>query len=258
MTAAGHAAFVFAADMLHNTLMLMMALRILRVRIRPFRIVFAAFFGAAAAFACFLAGESRLSALAAAPLGAAMMRMAAGRSGSIRAMFRRCCVLLACAGYIGGMVLALAGATGSLAAAHVAGGALCAAVFVIVLRTGRASGDVRCVRVIFTAAGTTLSVEAIVDSGNSLRDYLTHRPVIVAGEALMKKLPAGRACFRPIFADTAGGRQMMRLIMPEETALCYRGKRVPVDAALAFSPGLGKDAAALVPLSLLTAAEQAD
>ena len=50
----------------------------------------------------------------------------------------------------------------------------------------------------------------MVDSGNCLRDYLTHRPVIVMPQARGYRLfGLENTPLRPIFADTAGGRQMM-------------------------------------------------
>ena len=61
---------------------------------------------------------------------------------------------------------------------------------------------------------------------------------------------------RPIFADTAGGRQMMEIFVPQETVLLFGGKRRRVLAAVALCSGLGSGAPALVPASLLEEAPQ--
>ncbi len=56
----------------------------------------------------------------------------------------------------------------------------------------------------------------MLDSGNTLRDYLTHLPVIVLPEeAGRRRMGLSGAALRPIFADTAGGRQMMGVLTPQ-------------------------------------------
>jgi len=99
--------------------------------------------------------------------------------------------------------------------------------------------------------------DAIIDSGNTLRDYLTHRSVIVLPDGAREALGLCGVALRPIFADTAGGRQMMDCFMPEETLLIIGGKTICVRAAAAFSPGLREDAPALVP-SALTCMQDGD
>lgn len=245
--------FVIAvcADMTMDLLAIMMALRILGVRIRPIRVCFGAFFGASAAQIVRLircaAGQTALLWL---PLAVGMMCISGVKTG-VRMALRSGMTLLACLGFLGGMVLALQGATGSLAAAYALSGACAAAVFVAALRGAKASCGVRHVRVECVIAEKRLMFDAIADSGNSLRDYLTHRPVIVAGEEIVKRLGDEAPPMRLIFADTAGGRQMMRMTIPKKTQLFYDGRVVAVKAALAFSPGLDKNAPALVPASLL-------
>lgn len=259
MTAVDQDLLILFLDVFQNALMLLMALCVERVRIRPFRVCFAAFFGGAAALAARNAHLSRIQiTLLWLPLALCMMRIACGGGAGARRSLRRALVLLACAGFLGGVVLALSGATGSLEAAHLSSGAFAGAVFVSTLCSGRAARDVRRIRVTCMVCQRELIFDAIADSGNSLRDYLTHRPVIVAGEALYKAIGAEEMCTRLIFADTAGGRQMMRLVVPRETALCFGGKRLSVEAALAFSPGLSKNAPALVPASLLDEGREAD
>ena len=48
------------------------------------------------------------------------------------------------------------------------------------------------VRVRMTCGGRTAAFTAMVDSGNCLRDYLTHRPVIVMPQARIPALRAGK------------------------------------------------------------------
>ena len=108
------------------------------------------------------------------------------------------------------------------------------------------------VRVRMTCGGRTAAFTAMVDSGNCLRDYLTHRPVIVMPQARGYRLfGLENTPLRPIFADTAGGRQMMLCLTPEATILDNGQTKRAVEALLALSPGLGGNAPALLPVSLL-------
>ena len=108
------------------------------------------------------------------------------------------------------------------------------------------------VRVRMTCGGRTAAFTAMVDSGNCLRDYLTHRPVIVMPQARGYRLfGLENTPMRPIFADTAGGRQMMFCLTPETTILDNGQTKRTVEALLALSPGLGGNAPALLPASLL-------
>lgn len=243
---AGREALMLVIDIFQNTVALLMALRVLRVRIRPFRIVFAAIFGAAAAFSARIICLSRIQGMLAwLPVAACMMRIAAG------APWRGAAVLLACEGFLGGVVLALAGATGSLPLAHALSAAAAGAVFVNTMRAGRAARDTHRVRIRCMIGGREYAFDAIIDSGNSLRDYLSHRPVIVASMDALGRGEMEGLRTRPIFADTAGGRQMMQMILPEQTTIEDNKTCLRVEAALAFSPGLRKGAPALVPSALL-------
>ena len=252
MTDIRRALVVACVDMFHNTLMLMMALRILCVRIRPFRVGIAAFFGTAVAF---LAGFARLSrgqvVLLWAPLAWIMMRAAAGEPKGMGSALRRMLTLLACAGFLGGTVTALGGALGSLFAAHALSGILAGAVFVGCVQAAHAAQDTQKVHVRCVIEGESFHFDAIADSGNSLRDYLTHRPVIVTGETERLRNAFERRRTRLIFADTAGGRMMMRMIIPQETIVSAGKKRLLVRAALAISPGMQAEMPALMPTALL-------
>lgn len=78
----------------------------------------------------------------------------------------------------------------------------------------------------------------MVDSGNCLRDYLTHRPVIVIPQARGNRLfGLEDTPLRPIFADTAGGRQMMFCLTPERTILCDGRNEWAVEAMLGTFAG---------------------
>lgn len=245
---AQEAAMRIAIDMLHNTLALMMAARILRVRIRPLWIGFASFFGAASALSAKMAaishGKGMLLWL---PIALVMMRIAtdAGRA------WRKALVLLTCEGFLGGVVLALSGATDSLLLANALSVVPAGAFFVNTFRVGRTVCDSRSVRIACVIGGRTFEFDAIVDSGNSLRDYLSLRPVIVVGMDALGQGVLQTLRTRPIFADTAGGRQMMQMLLPERTTIYAEGTCLVVEAALAFSPGLGRRAPALAPASLL-------
>lgn len=235
-------------DTLMDGLMILIALRLMGRRARPWRVLLSALMGAAAALAC---GKSPLTraqqALLWFPL--AMLMMAAAGGGR---PVRGALVLLAAAGLLGGMIQALQGAVGSLGAAYALGAMCVAAVIAGVVRAGRAGRDVRAVRVRCRFRGRQAAFDAMVDSGNCLRDYLTHRPVIVLPESWgEKKLGIDVRTLRPIFADTAGGRLMMGCFVPEETEIVLRGEGRAVRAAIAFSPGLGASGPALLPESLL-------
>ena len=219
--------------------MLAVALRLGGVRIRPVRL----FAGAAAgAFAALCARTFALDRMALwLPAAAGMMRIAAGRRMCRRPVHH--ILLLFCAGgLLGGMALALAGALGSLPAAYMAAGG-CA--LYLTLRLSR--GKRRHMQIIYAGAG----MAAVMDTGNTLRDYLTQLPVIVIpegcamAEALFRSLP-----MRLIFADTAGGRQMMRLCVPERICLVVNGRKRTVRAAVALSAGLHAHSPALVPAAL--------
>ena len=229
-------------------LCLAMMLRAMGRKIRPMRVLAAALLGALAAQIVRGTGLVRAQiVLLWLPLALAMAGLGGGGFH-----LRAACTLLACYGLLGGTVTALAGAAGSLPLAWAIGAGFACLSAACALRARRAAGDVRTVRVQITYAGRTVGLDAVVDSGNSLRDYLTHRPVIVMPEAAGRKLLVlGDAALRPIFADTAGGRQMMSCLTPQCTRLCLGKRTADVRACLALSPALAPDAPALVPQSLL-------
>lgn len=230
-----------------DALMTAMALRLLGRSIRPGRVLLAALLGALAA-----AGARKFSLSGGIlvflwPAAAFVMMLAAGGRESLRRPIAGISALLASAGLLGGTVLALSGAAGSLKGGLLMGAAAAPVIAAITARRRRtAQNEVR-VRVLHRGEWTTF--EALVDSGNGLRDYLTGSPVIVLPEA--HRAFAKEAAFRPIFANTAGGRQMMWCFTPEQIQFFSDGRWRIVKAALAFSPGLGEKDPALFPAALL-------
>ena len=159
---------------------------------------------------------------------------------------------LAAAGLLGGTVQALSGAAGSRTIGLWLGAAAAPLLSVATVRLRRMRQGATHVRVRMTCGGRTAAFTAMVDSGNCLRDYLTHRPVIVMPQARGYRLfGLENTPLRPIFADTAGGRQMMLCLTPEATILDNGQTKRAVEALLALSPGLGGNAPALLPVSLL-------
>ncbi len=235
-----------------NALSVAAAVRMGGGRIRPLRVLCAAGVGSCmAALARRFALEHLYRACFWLPAAAVMMAIACGREMPRRPL-RRAGLLLSAYGLLGGTVLALHGATGSLPIAYALGALGMTAAAVCSLRARRAALDIRRARVICRFQGRTASFDAMVDTGNTLRDYLTHLPVIVIAEERARSALAMEGVrMRPIFASTAGGRQRMDVFSPQEITLELQGRRFFVRAVAALAPGMGKDAPALVPASLL-------
>ncbi|MBR5559947.1 MAG: sigma-E processing peptidase SpoIIGA, partial [Clostridia bacterium] len=161
-------------------------------------------------------------------------------------------LLLCAAGLLGGVVLSLYGATQSFALAYGTGGVCTVCIAAAALRARRNVISQTLLRVQCRYRGNLAAFDAMADSGNTLRDYLTHRPVIVMPEAQGRDVFALEgAALRPIFAETAGGRQMMYCFTPEEVCLIAGKQARRADAVVALSPAMKRDAPALVPAVLL-------
>lgn len=235
-----------------NAAMLLMAVHLAGGAVRPWRVLTAALSGALLAQAArgLSLGRGQAAALWL-PAAAGMMAIACGRS-AVRHPVHYGALLLSAAGLLGGVMLALDGATGSLMTAYALGGVCTLWIAVSSLKTRRAAQAVRRVRLVCLYRGETASFDAMVDSGNTLRDYLTRLPVIVMPEAAGRRhFRLGDAPLRPIFADTAGGRQMMSVLTPQEISVEADGRRRTVRAVVALSPGMREGAPALVPSSLM-------
>ena len=235
-----------------NAAMLLMAVRLAGGKVRPWRVLTAALSGALLAQAARgLSLDRGQAAVLWLPAAAGMMVLACGRP-AIRHPVRYGALLLSAAGLLGGVVLALDGATGSLRTAYALGGVCTLCIALRALSVRRAVQTDRPVRVICRAFGRTASFDAMIDSGNTLRDYLTHLPVIVLPEGTGRsRLQLGDTPLRPIFADTAGGRQMMSVLAPQEISVETADCRRAVRAVVALSPGLRDGAPALVPALLM-------
>ena len=243
---------LFLLDAALDALMLLIAVRLCGGRVHLPRILCGALAGAAAALAARrfpLSGGQ--TALLWAPAALGMMAMACDRRALLHPV-RSAALLLCAAGLLGGVVLSLYGATQSFTLAYGIGGVCTVCIAVMALRERQAAAGEMHLQVRCRYRGRLAAFDAMADSGNTLRDYLTHRPVIVMPEA------QGRACFalsgaalRPIFADTAGGRQMMYCFSPEDVQLVVGAKTHRVRAAVALSPAMNRSAPALVPAALL-------
>lgn len=235
-----------------DAVMLGIAARLGGGRIRPVRMLLAALMGAGLALAARRLMLSRAQiAVLWLPAAFVMQAAAQGRRALVHPV-RHVGLLLCAAGLLGGTVTALLGATGSLPTAYALGGVCMAGMTANLARARRVVSDVRQAYIVCRWRGRTAEFEAMADSGNTLRDYLTHLPVIVMPAGQGKKLFGIQSeVLRPIFADTAGGRQMMELLMPEEITVCTGEREAKVTAAVALCKGLSKDAPALIPASLL-------
>lgn len=233
-----------------NAAMLVMAIRLAGGAVRPWRVLAAALSGALLAQAS--SGLPRGQAIMLwLPAAAGMMAIACGRP-ALRHPVRYGALLLSAAGLLGGVVLALSGATGSLMIAYALGGVYTLWIAAGARRMRRAARTAGAVRLICRYRGAHVTFEGMIDSGNTLVDYLTRLPVIVMPEAAgRRRFHLEDAPLRPIFADTAGGRQMMSVLTPQEIRLEADGRRRTVRAVVAFSPGIRDGTPAFVPASLM-------
>lgn len=231
-----------------DALTLALALRLDGRRIRPGRVALGALLGAAAAAAVRALGLPRAGQAALLPLIAAAMARAAGFRG--RSLPAGTLLVTSAAGLLGGLTLALGGALGSLDAAYALAAACALATAARAARRSAPPGARA--RIVVRYRGRQAVFAAMSDSGNSLRDYLTRRPVIVLPEKTGRaRLALGEAALRPIPAQTAGGRQLMWCFVPDETLVWTAHGRRRVRAAVALAPGLPRGTPALLPGELI-------
>lgn len=98
------------------------------------------------------------------------------------------------------------------------------------------------VRLTIAGNGSTVSVDAVCDSGNYLRDFLTGRPVVLCKESSVREiLPSGAAAFlaggnddvrglRLIPLRTASGSGIAAAFLPDSLTAEYRGESKKLDA----------------------------
>ena len=235
-------------ELVMDVLTLAVALRLAGRRIRPVRVLLGALLGTLCSM--LVQGLSLTRVQGAAlwlPVAGAMMLVA---GGDRRRPFRGALLVMSAAGLLGGLVLALASALGSLPMAYALAITCALGSAAYASRQNRiARGEAR-VRIRFR--GRQAVFAALMDSGNGLCDYLTHRPVIVLPEEDGREgLGLADAALRPIVAQTAGGQQMMWCFLPDEAIVLRGGERTAVQAAVALSPGLSPGTAALVPPTLM-------
>ena len=181
------------------------------------------------------------------PIAAVMMLIA---GGDRRKPIRGALLVMSAAGLLGGLVLALSSALGSLPMAYLLAIVCALGSAAYASRAGKSTVDKA--RVQIDCRGRRGVFEALMDSGNGLRDYLTGRPVIVLPEEEgRRRLGLEGAALRPIVAKTAGGEQMMWCFLPERTVVIVNGRRKRAQAVVALSPGLTGEAPALVPIGLM-------
>lgn len=241
---------LFLLDAALDALMLTLAVRLCGAGIRPGRVLLGALAGAAIA-----AGARRFCSAHCVwlwlPAAMIMMMIARGRA-ACRRPIRHALVLFCAAGLMGGMVLALWGAAGSLALAYLLGSLAAMGVTLHAVRVGGGAREGACIRMVCLHRGKTAAFEAMIDSGNTLRDYLTHLPVIVIPEKTGRQaLSLTDMPLRPIFAQTAGGRERMHVFAPQQIVLDMDGRKRRVCAVIALSPRMCRDVPALVPAILM-------
>jgi len=108
----------------------------------------------------------------------------------------------------------------------------------------------------------TLRLTALVDTGNLLRDPLTHLPVIVVSRriaARLTDLPAPgelRPGMRLISVRTAAGRALMTVVRPQSVRILQHGGWREARALIGISPDGYDGFSALLPACLIRQAEQ--
>lgn len=235
-------------ELLADALGIALALRLAGRRVRPGRVLAGAALGVLAAG--LTRGLSRgQAALLWLPTALAMMMLGGGRAMLGRPL-RSALLLLAAMGLLGGTLQALLGATGSLTAAYALAACAVPVMAACMRRAGRPCGGTGTMLLRFSYLDKRFSLRGIADSGNTLRDYLTHRPIVVFSMEDGRRMGlSGRG--RLLSADTAGGRQMMLCFTPQTLELSIGGKWRRVSAAVALSPGLRQGAPALIPQALI-------
>ena len=241
---------IFLMDVLLDGAMLLLALRFAALPIRWKNVALASGFGAGAALAAKgLPAPAQLALWI--PVALGMMAIAGGHE-TMQKPLRSALLLLCAAGLMGGTVQALGGALRSKTAGLLLGTFAVFALAAAANRARRAGQTVPFLQIALRCGEREIHLNALVDSGNCLRDYLTQKPVIVVPEeGVRTRLGLEKKALRPIFADTAGGRQMMWCLAPDEIRIVEGKTERTVCAMLALSPGLRGNAPALFPASLL-------
>lgn len=235
-------------ELLADAMGIALALRLAGRHVRPVRIVAGAAAGTLAAVLTrgLSHGQAALLWL---PTAAAMMALGGGREMLMRPL-RSAMLLFGAMGLLGGTLQALLGATGSLPAAYALAACAVPVMAACLRRARRTGGRSGTLLLRFSYLDKRFSLRGIADSGNTLRDYLTHRPIVVFSMEDGRRMGlSGRG--RLLSADTAGGRQMMLCFTPQTLELSIGGTWRRVSAAVALSPGLRRGSPALIPQALI-------
>ncbi len=144
-----------------------------------------------------------------------------------------------------------------------AGTALAAALTTLRTRY-RAKANRRNYRILLNIQGRQFSLPALADTGNTLRDAFTGKPVAVcpsyALEAWLNHFPdsvsAAASCksFRMQPVQTVTGRRLLPLFQPDSAAICradIASGTYPVDLLIAISDQSGTEIPVLVPASVI-------
>jgi len=120
----------------------------------------------------------------------------------------------------------------------------------------------QCISIRIGYQGRRLSLTALVDSGNLLRDPLTHLPVIVISrKAASRLLPSVHELepgMRLIRVRTVAGSTLMPILRPEQLELSQQHRWISTEAIVGLSPDGYNGFQALVPSQLLLSAHSPD
>ena len=136
---------------------------------------------------------------------------------------------------------AFAGACAALAQPFGFGGALCAGlsgamVVCVQMRVNRARRQSGTIRVCAVSKGQCIRFDALVDSGNRLREPLSGQPVLILDSALAARL-RHTGPRRQVAYGSVGGQGMLNCFRPDAVYILHGRKRSPTPPAwIAASP----------------------
>lgn len=239
------------ANLAMNAACLIAAARLCGLKTSPWRVLISALAGAACAMAALAGWGTRAGGYAAVPLAALMVLLAFGARGAARGM-----VPLFFAGVLGAGAADYLHRLGlrALPLLMVCAPMLPLAARLFLRRRDHAFRRAE-LRLLFAKGGVTL--DALVDTGNLLRDPVTALPVVVVSCAAIRRfLPETCDCdnpdtlprgFRLISVRTAAGMRLMMCFRPRALFLLDRGVWRQINAIVAVSGALKRPRALLPP-----------
>ena len=119
------------------------------------------------------------------------------------------------------------------------------------LQSRRASAETVTVQI--TSLGHTAVLEALIDTGNRLREPLSGQPVVIAGESALRSILPARG-YRAVAYGSVGGDGTLRCFRPSAVHILRRGvRRRGAEVWIAVYPGrLPGGVAALAPAELIS------